>query len=114
MPTDAFADYGRGTAFAVGLLHGVGAETPTQVLIFLAAAGAGGTATGIAVLVAFVVGLLSSNSIIAATAAYGFLRATRSFRVYAGVAVVTGAFSIVVGALLLAGRGSNLPALFGG
>jgi high-affinity nickel-transport protein len=114
MPTDAFASYGRGTAFAVGLLHGVGAETPTQVLIFLAAAGAGGTATGIAVLVAFVIGLLSSNSIIAATAAYGFLRATRSFRVYAGVAVVTGAFSVVVGALLLAGRGSDLPALFGG
>jgi cytochrome c biogenesis protein CcdA len=114
MPSASFADYGRGTAFAVGLLHGVGAETPTQVLIFLAAAGAGGTATGIVVLLAFIVGLLSSNTLIAATAAYGFLRATRSFRVYATVAVVTGAFSLVVGALLLAGRGTALPALLGG
>jgi hypothetical protein len=84
------------------------------VLIFLAAAGAGGTATGVVVLLAFIAGLLTSNTLIAATAAYGFLRATRSFRVYAGVAVVTGAFSIVVGALLVLGRGGDLPALFGG
>jgi hypothetical protein len=66
------------------------------------------------VLLAFIVGLLSSNTLIAATAAYGFLRATRSFRVYAAVAVVTGAFSIVVGTLFLAGQGSSLPAIFGG
>ena len=35
-------NYGRRTAFGVGMIHGVGAETPTQVLIFLAAAGASG------------------------------------------------------------------------
>ena len=73
-----------------------------------------GKLTGLAVLLAFIVGLLSSNTLIAATAAYGFLRATRSFRVYAAVAVVTGAFSIVVGTLFLAGKGSALPAIFGG
>ncbi len=43
---DAFMNYGRGTAFGVGMLHGVGAETPTQVVIFLTAAGAGGASPG--------------------------------------------------------------------
>jgi high-affinity nickel-transport protein len=114
MPDDLSGRYGRGTAFSVGMLHGIGGETPTQVLIFLAAAGAGGTATGIVTLVAFIAGLLTSNSLIAATAAFGFLRASRSFTVYASVALLTGTFSLVVGVLLLAGRGSALPALFGG
>jgi high-affinity nickel-transport protein len=114
MPDDLTGRYGRGTAFSVGMLHGIGAETPTQVVIFLAAAGAGGTATGVITLVAFIAGLLTSNSLIAATAAFGFLRASRSFTVYASVAALTGTFSLVVGALLLAGRGSALPAIFGG
>src|SRR5206468_1664603 len=39
---DAFMSYGKRTAFVVGMIHGVGAETPTQIVIFLAAAGAGG------------------------------------------------------------------------
>jgi len=34
---DAFMNYGKGTAFVVGMVHGIGAETPTQVLIFLTA-----------------------------------------------------------------------------
>ena len=58
-PDDAFMNYGRGTAFVVGMVHGVGAETPTQIVIFLAAAGAGGKAVGEAVLIAFIVGLLT-------------------------------------------------------
>ena len=56
-PDDPFVNYQKGTSFLVGMLHGIGAETPTQILIFTAAAGAGGKAAGIAVLGAFLVGL---------------------------------------------------------
>ena len=56
MPDDPFVNYGRGTSFGVGMLHGIGAETPTQVLIFLAAAGAGGVAVGLLLLGCFIVG----------------------------------------------------------
>jgi high-affinity nickel-transport protein len=114
MPEAPPGGYGGRTAFGVGMLHGVGAETPTQLVIFLTAAGAGGTATGVVTLVAFVAGLLSSNSLIALTASYGFLRASRSFTVYASVAAVTGVFSLVVGGLLLAGHGAALPSIFAG
>jgi high-affinity nickel-transport protein len=113
-PDDPFVDYQKGTAFLVGMLHGVGAETPTQILIFTAAAGAGGKAAGAAVLVAFLVGLMSSNSVITVGSAFGFLRASKNFALYATVAVITGIFSLVLGVLFVLGKDTLLPALFAG
>lgn len=111
---DAFMNYGARTAFVVGMLHGVGAETPTQVLIFATAVGAGGKAAGEAVLVTFLIGLLVSNSVITLGSAFGFLRASKNWTVYVTIAVLTGVFSLVVGTLLLLGQETVLPALFGG
>jgi cytochrome c biogenesis protein CcdA len=111
---DTFATYGRGTSVGVGMIHGVGAETPSQVVIFLAAAGAGGTAVGVMVLIAFLVGLLTSNTLITLGSAFGFLSASRNFAVYATVAVIVGAFSLVLGVVFLLGHESVLPAFFGG
>ncbi|MDP9298259.1 MAG: hypothetical protein M3O98_06275 [Actinomycetota bacterium] len=111
---DAFMNYGRATAFVVGMVHGVGAETPTQLLIFLAAAGAGGKSAGEAVLGAFIVGLLTSNSLITFGSSIGFLRATENWRIYATVAMLTATFSLVIGSLFLFGKGTLLPAIFGG
>ena len=112
LPDDPFGAYSKRTAWGVGMLHGIGAETPTQVLLFVAAAGVGGRTAGIAVLAAFLVGLFASNSVVAAASTFGFLKATRNFAVYATVAVVTGVFSLVLGVLLLLGKDSLLPALF--
>lgn len=114
IPEDPFANYGRATAFGVGMLHGIGAETPTQLLLFVAAAGVGGRTGGVLMLVAFLVGLLASNSLIAVASTFGFLRATRNFAVYATVAAVTGTFSLVIGVLFLLGRSAALPVIFGG
>lgn len=111
---DPFMDYGKGTSFVIGTIHGVGAETPTQVLVFLAAAGAGGPGVGVLLLMVFLVGLLTSNTGIALASTYGFLAAGRSWAVYATVAVVTGAFSLILGTLFLFGEGTLLPAIFGG
>ncbi|HDH03527.1 MAG TPA: hypothetical protein ENH15_04705, partial [Actinobacteria bacterium] len=77
-----FANYGVRTSFGVGMLHGIGAETPTQVLIFLAAADAGGRTVGLATLVVFVAGIVSMNSLIALGSTFGFMNATRSSRMY--------------------------------
>ena len=51
--------YGVRTAFGVGLIHGVGAETGTQVLVIATAVGAGSKAMGVAALMAFVFGLMA-------------------------------------------------------
>jgi ABC-type nickel/cobalt efflux system permease component RcnA len=114
MPRDPFENYSRATALGVGMLHGVGAETPTQVLLFLAASQAGGRAVGILVLVVFLTGLFVSNTAVALASTFGFLRATRNFGVYATVAVITAAFSLGLGALYLFSKGDVLPALLGG
>jgi high-affinity nickel-transport protein len=111
---DTFMNYVPTTAFGVGMIHGVGAETPTQVILFLTAAGLSGRAGGVAVLVAFIVGLLASNSIITLGSAMGFLGASKNFPVYATVAVITGIFSLTIGILFLFGETTVLPALFGG
>ena len=111
---DAFMNYGRRTAFVVGMIHGVGAETPTQVLIFLAAAGASGKGAGVVVLLAFLVGLLTSNTVITLGSSFGFLRASQNWKIYVTVAVLTGTFSLIIGTLFLFGKASLLPALFGG
>jgi hypothetical protein len=112
-PEDQLMQYGRATAFGVGMIHGVGAETPTQLLIFLTAAGAGGRLAGELVLVAFIVGLLVSNSLITVGSAFGFLRASRNWTLYLIVALLTALFSTVIGLLFLFGK-DTLPALFGG
>src|SRR5439155_12144273 len=82
-PDDPFVNYGRATALGVGMIHGIGAETPTQVLIFLTAAGAGGKGTGVLLLICFLMGLLTSNSLLALASTFGYLGATRNFRIYA-------------------------------
>ncbi len=111
---DTFMNYGKATAFFVGMIHGIGAETPTQVLVFLAAAGAGGTSVGVIVLGTFVVGLLASNSLITLGSAFGFLQASKNFRIYVTVAILTAVFSLGIGTIFLLGKTTLLPALFGG
>jgi hypothetical protein len=113
LPDDPFPSYGRPTAFAVGALHGVGAETPTQILLFLAAARAGGTVVGVALLLCFITGLLASNSVVALTALFGFRGASRNFPIYGTVSVVAAGFSLVVGTLFLLGEAPLLPVLAG-
>ena len=114
LPTDVFPTYGGATAFGVGVLHGIGAETPTQVLLFLAAARAGGTVAGITLLLCFIVGLVAANTVVAITAAFGLVGASRNFPLLATVSVVTAAFSLVVGTLFVLGRSGVLPSMLSG
>ena len=96
------------------MIHGVGAETPTQVLIFVTAAGVGGKASGLVLLVAFIAGLLSSNSAVAFAATFGFLGSARNFRLYVVVSCVTALFSLVIGTTFLLGNAALLPAMLSG
>jgi ABC-type nickel/cobalt efflux system permease component RcnA len=114
MPDDPFLEYGTATSLVVGIIHGIGAETPTQLLVFLVAVQAGGRIAGATLLVAFVAGLVVSNTLITLASTFGFLRAERNFFLYASVAVLVGSFSLVLGVLFLSGQGSIMPAILGG
>jgi len=92
---------GTGSALLLGVIHGIGAETPTQLLVFLLAANLGGIRHGLMGLAAFIIGLLTTNGIMCAMAA-GVIKFTtnkpRQFRI---VARVSAAYSIIVGGVFL-------------
>jgi high-affinity nickel-transport protein len=107
----AMSSYGKRTAFGVGMIHGVGAETGTQVLIIAAIGSASAADLGIPMLLAFVAGLLISNSAIVVLSATGFVASQARTRIYLIVGAVAGVFSLVVGALFLFQAEASLPAL---
>ena len=93
--------YGPRTAFGVGMIHGVGAETGSQVLIIAAVGGAASVGLGIPMMLAFIAGLLISNTLIVLLTATGFVASRSRQRIYLAVGVVAGVFSLVVGTLFL-------------
>ena len=105
------SSYGMRTAFGVGVIHGIGAETGTQVLLIAAIGGAAGAGLGVPMLVAFVIGLLISNTAIVLITATGFVASQLRERIYVGVGVAAGVFSVVVGALFLFQAEGLLPDL---
>lgn len=110
VPSAHATQYGPKTAFGVGMIHGVGAETGSQALLLAGMVGVTG-ATGIVILVAFVVGLLLANSLVAIVTASGFIGAQRMRTIYVAVGAFAGVGSLVVGALFLFGMGTALPDL---
>ena len=105
------SSYGKRTAFGVGMIHGVGAETGTQVLIIAAVGGAAGAGLGIPMMLAFIVGLLVSNTIIVVVSSTGFVASQARQRVYLVFGVAAGAFSLVVGTMFLFQLEGLLPEL---
>ena len=109
--------YGPKTAFGVGMIHGIGAETGSQALLLAGVAGVTGT-TGVVILFAFVVGLLLSNTLVAVVSASGFIGAQRLRTIYVVVGFVAGLASLAIGLLFIVGLGTALPdlqeLLFGG
>jgi high-affinity nickel-transport protein len=103
------SSYGRRTAFGVGMIHGVGAETGTQALLIAAVGGASGAGLGIPMLIAFCIGLIASNTLIVIVSATGFVAGQVRRPVYIAIGVLAGTFSIAVGLAFLLGTESLLP-----
>ena len=99
----------RSTVMGVGVLHGIGVETPTQIAIFVATTQASGKAGGLLILMFWIVGLVLANSAIAifSIGANDWLR--RHNFVYALLAGVIGLLSIVIGILVLFEKDGLLP-----
>jgi ABC-type nickel/cobalt efflux system permease component RcnA len=94
---------GTGSALLLGVIHGVGAETPTQLLVFLLAANLGGIRRGLMGLAAFIVGLLITNLIMCAVAAGVIKVTTNKPKQFRMAARVSAAYSILIGGAFLLG-----------
>lgn len=107
-----FADgYGGRSSFVVGIIHGLGAETPSQILLFLLAANLGGMAKGFLGLGVFLAGLMVMNTLMCAAAAGVFGAGRQHPRLMRMATLLTAAYSLAVGILFLAGGASLLPVL---
>jgi hypothetical protein len=102
---------GHSSALMVGVIHGFGAETPSQLMLFLLAANLGGITKGVLGLGAFIAGLIVMNTIMCAAAA-GMFRASMSRpRTFQWIAGLSAAYSIGVGLVFLAGTSTVASAL---
>lgn len=88
------------SSYLLGTIHGVGAETPTQILLFATAAGVGGIGGGLLLLV-FMAGLLISNSAILLLSILGFIHAKKYSKIYTILGILAGLMSMIVGLILL-------------
>ncbi|MEP7082712.1 MAG: hypothetical protein ABI841_07020 [Chloroflexota bacterium] len=109
-PVEA-TSYGPRTAFGVGMIHGVGAETASQALLIAAVGGASSAGLGVPMLLAFVIGLVISNTVIVILTATGFVASQVRTRIYVAVGVLAGAFSLWIGLLFLFQAEGALPNL---
>jgi High-affinity nickel permease len=103
--------YDKGSVLLVGTIHGLGAETPSQLLLFLLAANLGGTSRGFLGLLCFIAGLLVMNTIMTASASGIFASSTRRPRLQALITSLAAVYSFIVGTIFLLGVSDKLPAL---
>ena len=113
-PTSFGLRWDRKSIFAVGVIHGLGAETPTQLLVFLLAANLGGIGKGFLGLSMFLAGLLLMNTVLTAAAAGLFQIGSAKPRFQRALMGFTAAYSLIIGIVFLLGGASMLPVVGGG
>ena len=103
--------YGNRTAFGIGVIHGIGAETGTQALIIATAVGATSKSVAVAALLFFVFGLLISNSFVTLASTVGFVSTRRRQTIYVAAGLFAAVFSLLLGLLFLNASTGLLPDL---
>ena len=103
--------YSASTAFGIGVIHGFGAETGTQVLLIAAVGGSSTHVLGVMILVSFIAGLLISNTAVALVTCAGFVNSAKFRSIFVAISVITGLFSLAIGTVFACGRADMLPDL---
>jgi high-affinity nickel-transport protein len=107
-------NYSGKSVFFIGILHGLGAETPSQLLLFLLAASLGGTVRGFLGLLAFAAGLILMNGVMTATLGSVYKASNNSHRtpvIFRWVALAGAVYSLAIGVIFLLGASNILPPL---
>jgi high-affinity nickel permease len=103
--------YNGKSVFAIGILHGIGAETPSQLALFFLTANLGGTSRGMLGLAAFALGLVAMNALMTASLGGAFTAGGHHPRFYHVIAWTGAAYSCILGVIFLFGISDRLPAL---
>jgi high-affinity nickel permease len=90
-------------ALIIGVIHGLGVETPTQVVVITNAVGLNNLTAAMMQLLLFVVGLLLSTILITFLASWGFMKARYKRTLYFLLGGVTGIYSLGLGIVIIYG-----------
>ncbi|HEU5457498.1 MAG TPA: hypothetical protein VFU68_02650 [Terracidiphilus sp.] len=99
------------SVFFVGVLHGIGAETPSQLALFFLTANLGGTSRGMLGLAAFALGLVAMNALMTASLGGAFRAGAGHPRVFRAIAWTGALYSLTIGVIFLFGVSARLPQL---
>jgi high-affinity nickel-transport protein len=99
------------SVFLIGMLHGIGAETPSQLALFFLAKSLGGTGNGLLGLAAFCIGLVAMNGLMTASLGGAFRSGAVHPKFYQVIAWTGAAYSCVIGFIFLFGMSARLPQL---
>jgi high-affinity nickel permease len=110
-PERSSGPYSGSSVFAIGVIHGLGAETPSQLMLFMLAANLGGAWRGLLGLGVFLAGLLLMNTLMTASAVGLFGLSAMKPRVLRFVLAATAVYSVIVGSVFLLGAARWLPQL---
>jgi high-affinity nickel permease len=103
--------YNGKSVFLIGMLHGIGAETPSQLALFFLTANLGGTSRGMLGLAAFALGLITMNALMTASLGGAFRSSNQHPRFYHAIAWTGAIYSCGIGLIFLLGISDRLPAL---
>ena len=99
------------SVFLIGVLHGIGAETPSQLALFFLAKSLGGATNGMMGLGAFCVGLVAMNGLMTASIGGAFKTGAFHPNFYRAIAWMGAAYSFIIGVIFLFGISDRLPQL---
>lgn len=88
-------------AFIIGILHGIGVESPTQIAIISNAMGLDNITVALIQLTLFVIGLLVATIGITFSLSWGFMKARVKERLFLLLGTVTGTYSLGLGIFMM-------------
>ncbi|WP_081260501.1 hypothetical protein [Parageobacillus thermoglucosidasius] len=100
---DKLSKFGIFGAFVIGVIHGIGAETPTQVIVISSSVGLQNLFFAVAQLLLFVIGVLMATIFMTYFASWGFIKAKFKKKLYLILGVLTGFYSVTLGISIIGG-----------
>jgi high-affinity nickel permease len=100
-PGESWSALGNCSSFVIGIVHGFGAETPTQLLLFLMAASIGGIAMGFLALLLFILGMALINTLLCVLMTQMVRKTATSPGFQRALSGITAVYSLVIGTIML-------------
>lgn len=93
--------FGIVSAFIIGVIHGIGVESPTQIALLTNVLGDNSFTGATFQLILFVIGLLMSTILISVVLTWGFMKARLRKILFLGLGSLTGVYSLWLGITMM-------------